>query len=261
MNETEVKSLFASAVAHPGVDRIDTDAVLRGGRRRRRVRTSATVGSVTAVVVLVASVAFVARPNLTVNPVEGVAPASLAVSCGPQGISVSSDAVAATSAGVVLSVTSTLPKGSYLGYRWSTGGGGGEPLPATSGTWTLLAPPGTLTLACQLPNASPGTPHTVTVTDPGNVWRSDTLADLGCGDGGSLSWGGPPGSGATPATAAQALFVDRPDVTAARAAMGYPGATTQTWIATTGDGKPYMSIVVSPEGSRFIATPDTLCTH
>ena len=55
MNETDVKDLFASAVAQPGVDRIDTDAVLRGGRRRHRLRVAATVGTLVAVVGIAAS--------------------------------------------------------------------------------------------------------------------------------------------------------------------------------------------------------------
>jgi hypothetical protein len=261
VNETDVKDLFAAAVAHPAADRIDTDAVLRNGRRRRRVRTAATVGSVAGVVALLGSLAFVARPHQTVDPVNTAAPAKVAVSCSPKGLTVSGDTVAATSAGVVVSVSSTLPKGSYLSYQWSSGGGG-EPLPATTATWTLLAPPGILTLACQLPNGSPGTPQTVTVTDPQNVWSSQTLADLGCGAGGSLSWAGPPGSGSTPAAAVQGLLptlsIDRPGVTVARAAIGYRDATTQTWIASA-DGTPYMSIVASPVGSSFMAAPDTLC--
>lgn len=60
MNETDVKELFASAVAHPSVDRIDTDAVLRGGRRRHRARLAGTVGTVVAVVAVAATVLFTA---------------------------------------------------------------------------------------------------------------------------------------------------------------------------------------------------------
>lgn len=63
MNDTDVKELFAAAVARPDLDRIDIDGVLRGGRRRQRVRTTATVGSVAAVLVLAGSlVANSTRP-------------------------------------------------------------------------------------------------------------------------------------------------------------------------------------------------------
>ena len=55
VNDIDVKELFASAVARPDVDRIDTDAVLRGGRRRARVRAVATGGSVLAVLALAGS--------------------------------------------------------------------------------------------------------------------------------------------------------------------------------------------------------------
>lgn len=70
MNDTDVKDLFAAAVAHPDVDRIDTDAVLRGGRRRARVRAFATGGSVLAVLVLAGSlvVAGTGQPAVVGGP-------------------------------------------------------------------------------------------------------------------------------------------------------------------------------------------------
>ncbi len=70
MNDTDVKELFAAAVARPDVDRIDTDAVLRGGRRRARVRAAATGGSVLAVLALVGSlvVAGTGQPAVIGGP-------------------------------------------------------------------------------------------------------------------------------------------------------------------------------------------------
>ncbi|HET7900082.1 MAG TPA: hypothetical protein VFL59_02775 [Candidatus Nanopelagicales bacterium] len=69
MNESDVKELFAAAVARPDVDRIDTDAVLRGGRRRRHRRTAAALGSVAVVLVIVASLVLAIRPRGTEPPV------------------------------------------------------------------------------------------------------------------------------------------------------------------------------------------------
>jgi hypothetical protein len=52
VNDNDLKALFAAAVASPAADRIDTDTVLRGGRRRQRIRTGTTAGSALAVLVL-----------------------------------------------------------------------------------------------------------------------------------------------------------------------------------------------------------------
>ncbi len=84
MNETDVKDLFASAVAHPGVDRIDTDAVLRGGRRRRRLRVAATLGTVVAVVAVAGSlvVGGTRQPGIIAGPTP-----SAPVSTGPSVVS------------------------------------------------------------------------------------------------------------------------------------------------------------------------------
>lgn len=70
MNDTDVKDLFAAAVARPDVDRIDTDAVLRDGRRRARVRAAATGGSVLAVLALAGSlvVAGTGQPAVIGGP-------------------------------------------------------------------------------------------------------------------------------------------------------------------------------------------------
>jgi len=262
VNETDIKDLLASAVAHPGPDRIDTDAILRGGHRRQRTRTAATFVSVLAVLALVGSVAFAGRPHPQPNPVVVADSSTLTVACSPTGISVSGDAVAATSAGVVVSLSSTMPKGAYLNFLWS-GGGGGDPLPAAPATWTLQVPPGPLTLSCTLNgDPTPNAERAVTVTDPHAFWRATTLTDLGCGMGGMLDWGGTPGSGATPEAAVDDLlptFSPGRTLTASQAAIGYPDAATQTWIASTTDGQPYLAVSVAPHGSAFTAAPDAFC--
>jgi hypothetical protein len=76
VNETEIKDLFAAAVRRPGVDRIDLDAVLRGGRRRQRVRAAVTVGSVLAVpaIVVVVALAAVGIPGRGNLPAVTAAP-------------------------------------------------------------------------------------------------------------------------------------------------------------------------------------------
>lgn len=63
VNETDVKELFASAVANPAADRIDVDAVVRGGRRRHRLWVTATLGSVLVGLVIVAGVVVKALPD------------------------------------------------------------------------------------------------------------------------------------------------------------------------------------------------------
>ena len=265
MNETDLKDLFATAVRHPRPDRLDTDAILRHGRRRYRVRIGTRVGAVLAGVAVVGSVAFALRPQpATVAVADGVLP--LSVACSPNGITVSGTTVAATSAGVVISVSNTMPAGSYLNYGWS-GGGGGDPLPRpdTTALWTLLAPPGPLNLSCTLTgDPKPAAAQTVTVIDPDTVWRSTTLADLGCPKRGILDWKGGPGSGSSPEAAVNDLLprltTDGRSLTVARAPIGYPAASHQTWIASFSDGKAYMIIDVDPSSSGFTAGPNSRCS-
>ncbi|HST81449.1 MAG TPA: hypothetical protein VLL08_06900 [Kineosporiaceae bacterium] len=265
MNEIDLKDLFATAVRHPEADRIDTDAVLRHGRRRHRIRTGARFGAVLAVLVVGGSVAFAARSDQTTVAVSDGS--TLSVACSPTGITVSGDAVAATSAGVVISVSSTMPAGSYLNFDWPGGGGGDAlPAPAAKVNWTLLAPPGPLNLSCTLNgDPKPAARHTVTVTDPDGVWRSTTLTDLGCANGALLDWAGPPGSGSSPQAAADDLLprfttIGRP-FTVARARIGYPDASSQTWIASRSDGTPYLALDVGPSDSGFTASPNSFCSR
>jgi hypothetical protein len=70
VNETDVRNLFASAVTHPAVDRIDTEAVIRGGRRRRRVRVTATIGTAIAVVAVAGTLVIsgTRHPDVVVAP-------------------------------------------------------------------------------------------------------------------------------------------------------------------------------------------------
>jgi hypothetical protein len=80
MNETDVKELFASAAAHPAVDRIDVDAAVRGGRRRRRARVAAATAAVVAVLALAGGAAVLALPG---RATESVGPGPTASTAGP----------------------------------------------------------------------------------------------------------------------------------------------------------------------------------
>lgn len=69
MNGTEVKELFASVAADPAADRIDMDAVLRGGRRRHRTRVAATLGASAAALTLVGALLSGVLPASSPDPV------------------------------------------------------------------------------------------------------------------------------------------------------------------------------------------------
>jgi hypothetical protein len=76
VNESDIKEQFLAAVARPDPDRIDMAAVLRGGRRRHRIRVAATLGSTAVVLLAIVSVAFVGFPHLQSTPVDGTSPAT-----------------------------------------------------------------------------------------------------------------------------------------------------------------------------------------
>ena len=272
MNETDLKDLFASAVAHPDVDRIDTDAVLRGGRRRRRVRTAAAVGSVLAVLALVGSVAFVSRPHPQPTPAVVADRTTLIVTCSPDGISLSGDVVEATSAGVVITMSSTMPPGSALNYRWPARDSALKtdayrPMTTKPETWTVTAPPGPLTLSCSgLRGAVPfGGAHTVVVTDPHGYWSSATSADLGCPAGLQLMPLVPPGTGSTPEAAVDGYLRRNwhsalgHDITTAQLPIGYPDAVSQVWLVSR-QGVPAMTLRVDRTGTIYEAHHDTNCS-
>ena len=196
----------------------------------------------------------------TPTPAERV----LDVSCSSDGISVSDDTVAAQETGVVIRVSSTLPKGSYLAYGY-----GGDELPAAPTTWTLRTPPGPLSISCRPggEDPGPGDETTVTVTDPDAWWEPTTMAELGCTMGGMPSW--VEGSSGSPAstpqdaidslvTAFQKLETSERLVTATRAPVGYPGYWPQTWIGSK-DGAPSFTITLTRRGNQYQAYPDYIC--
>ncbi len=217
MNDSDLKQLFAEAVAHPRPDGVDLDAAIRTGRRRRRFCAAAAVASSGGVLAVVAALALTVVPGLRTDhavPAAPTAPSELVVACSPDGIEVSSTQVTATPAGVVMRVSSTMPAGAYLGYEWS-GGGGGDPLPSRSTVWTLTPPPGGLTLSCSL-NGDPGPSATaaVTVIDPQGYWRPASVRDLGCASWADTLWGGRTGSGPTERDAVEGLLRQLTDGTA-----------------------------------------------
>jgi hypothetical protein len=269
VNETDVKDLFASAVAHPDVDRIDTDAVLRGGRRRRRIRTAAVIGSVLAVLALVGSVAFVSRPRPT--PPVVADRSTLTVTCSPDGIVLSGEVVEATSAGVVITMSSTMPPGSALNYRWPARDSAlttdaYRPMTTTPQTWTMTAPPGPLTLSCAgLRHAVPfGGAHTVTVSDPHRYWSSATAAELGCRAGFQLMPAVPPGTGPTPEAAVDDYLRRNwhsalgPDISTAQLPIGYPDAVSQVWLVSR-QGVPATTLTVDRTETTYEAHHNTNC--
>lgn len=176
-------------------------------------------------------------------------------------------------AGVVLIVSSTIPRGTYLTYA-SDGSGsfaGGDAVPRRKSKWVLPLSPGTVTLACSAGGRADSV-HTahVNVGDPGGFWRGDSLAVAGCDpSGGQPSW--VIGSSGTAPTARDAVqrtvhSFDRlaksqgtaPTYTARPAHIGYPAAATQTWIVSK-DGHAAFTLEVTHTGNAFKASPDALC--
>jgi hypothetical protein len=197
---------------------------------------------------------------------DGTVPDELRVTCTDDGPQVEESTVAATPAGVVLVVDSTMSKGSYLTYT-SDGPSGGDPLSQLSPSTTYPFPPGRVTLGCASPPDMDETGTvTVEVTDPYGFWRSATLADFGCGNGSQPTWIAVSGGGPTPQDAVNALLVDFADAldrdpdayTAQAAPTGYSGAATQTWVALR-RGRPAFSVVVTGTEGSFNAHPDVLC--
>lgn len=74
MSESQVKELLGSAVASPAPDRLDVDAMVRGGVRRRRRRMLGTLAAVAAVLVVVGAVVVTARPSADVPPAGNALP-------------------------------------------------------------------------------------------------------------------------------------------------------------------------------------------
>ena len=74
MSAQQIKDIFDAAVSYVAPDRLDVDAMVVDGRRRRRIRTSSTLAVAAAVIALVAGVLVASRPHSgTVAPV-GPAP-------------------------------------------------------------------------------------------------------------------------------------------------------------------------------------------
>jgi hypothetical protein len=193
-------------------------------------------------------------------------PAELRVTCTDDGPQVESTAVAATSAGVVVVVDSTMSKGSYLTYS-SEGISGGDALGQIPNPATYRFPPGRLTIDCASP---PGmdeiAPVDIEVVDPNGYWRTSTLADYGCTSSSSADWIALQGGGPTAEVAvedllddfASALDLPRADYVAEQAPTGYSGAATQTWVAYR-RGKAAFSIDVTLAGSSYSAHPNVRC--
>jgi hypothetical protein len=69
MSDRQVMELFTSTRLLPPIDQIDVEQAIRTGRRRRIVRTAATVTVLLGVVTLVGSLALLALPRIQANQV------------------------------------------------------------------------------------------------------------------------------------------------------------------------------------------------
>ncbi|MGC4175938.1 hypothetical protein [Demequina sp.] len=191
-------------------------------------------------------------PSVAAEPLE--------VSCGSDFVlSVSAPTVVASSAGVLLLVSSEAPAGAYLNY-----GVGGDELPAEPAQWAIDASPGELVLNCSSSEVE-GETVTVQVEDPNGYWSTSTMADAGCEMGAIPGWaiGGASGETAEEAVAALAAVFNEtgsdPELTRwARGSMGYPNAAVQNWIlGTDAETKIAADVFATEEG--FQAQPDYFC--
>lgn len=283
MNEEEMLALVDRARDAEGTPSTPPPGLLEGARRRarrRRLVVSATAGlGVVAAVVATAAVPGLlgggADPLLAV-PADGRTdapvdppPDELRLTCTDTGPQVESTTVAAAPAGVVVVARSTMGRGAYLTYA-SDGPDGGDEIVVGAAPTAYAFPPGVVTLGCAAP---PGMDETgtveVEVVDPGGFWRTTTLADFGCHEGGAQpSWIAVSGAGPTAREAVDALLADfadaldrdTDDYTADPAPTGYAGADRQTWVAAV-RGTPEFSVVVTRDGTGYTAGPESLCQH
>lgn len=257
---------------------VPADTWARARRAQRRARSLALAGGVAVVAVAAGLSVWTATsertpaasrdastPTHTDHPRQPVAD-RVEVTCTGEGISVDRTSVAAQPAGVVLVVSSSMPKGSYLTYI-SDGGGqsGGDRMSADPTTWTRELAPGTLTLTCaRAGDMEESAPARVRVTDPHGYWRGESLSELGCAPGAEPSWiRGLSGAGDTPERAVDEVLanfthMDQATYTARPAEIGYVDAATQTWIATKNE-RPSMTVEVSRAGAGFSAWPEWTC--
>jgi hypothetical protein len=204
------------------------------------------------------------RPTATSTTpaAEPAAVETLKVACSPTGLSLSAPAVAATTGGVKISVSSTASADTYANFTWE-GGGEGNAAPHNATVWTLPAPPGRLRISCSSPTKE-WPEQDVRVIDRQGHWRHTTMSDLGCPPGRIPAWDFPsPGRGVTARAAVDKLlasmtWADWSQATATPAPVGYPKAPVQTWIVSLSN-RPEISLKVTDAGTMFKAYPDTVC--
>jgi hypothetical protein len=175
--------------------------------------------------------------------------------------------------GVVLVVTSTLPRGRYLTYSSNGAGGvsGGSDLPDGTRTYTEQLAPGVVTLGCEdAGEVLGGHEAKVRVSDPGSYWRGfGAINDLGCAVSGVADWKSlffQKGSTAQGAVHAVAQALSEFETANRRAgkftvremATGYVADPAQIWLAEK-DGKAYATIRVDHRSDEFSAGPLDRC--
>ena len=83
MTNEQVKDFFAAVVAGGPADLLDLDRAVADGRRRRRVRTAATLGSAAAVVLVASGLVLTALPRTASAPAGGAASTTATPTPGP----------------------------------------------------------------------------------------------------------------------------------------------------------------------------------
>lgn len=283
MTDDDVKDLFGQLVADPPASSVDPEAAIRDGRRQRARRQQLWIGTAAAGA-LAAAATFSAitggagspntdSPGATGTP-GAVLPDTVIVKCTPEGIEVNATEIRTRPGGVAFDVSSTLPKGGYLGIT-SPGSDlptiDGQDLPDARTTWVLGYNPGDLTLGCGLKQGSAETSGAVTihVSDPDHHWHDRSAIDaLGCDGGATLDWISELfKSGPTPRAAAQAVAeafrqLDgnaNAQFTVEEVPVYYVEGVNQNWVAYR-NGEPYVTILVNRDGNRFKAGPNDRCS-
>ena len=274
--------LVDSAAPDPAVvkSRIQLRNTVSEGQRRRPALVMLAVCVSIAVALVVAGVAVLGPMSDSSKRPAGNAgaaghpsagdqpPRGLDVRCEAATTVVSTKTVAAQRDGLHLRVTDRSGRsGTYLNFQSARGEqigiGGGDPVSPGTSSRVLLVPPGTVSLNCAYDSGTvEATAVEVDVQDPGQYFRTTTLADLGCPPSGtSPTWASGAGVGKTPAAAIRALLaqVDRGEDLRARAApIGYVGAASLTYLIEK-DNRPWATAVVSPSRQQFSANMDQIC--
>jgi hypothetical protein len=194
------------------------------------------------------------------------APQVLEVVCGKTGTSISTPRIVAAADGVHLRVRDESGgSGTYLGYTYGEGFGGGDPAGPGTISRVLSMPPGPGRLQCSHDNGDKkDRAVAIEVLDPAGYWKSGGLAALGCTspERSLIDWVHPFGGGSTAGEALADLA--RPmntPVTSERVQNGYAEAAGQTYVLRR-SGLPWATALVTRSGpNAYSAELGSLCGH